>query len=208
MSLTVRNIHLEVTRSETTELNTRYLIFFMPGNPGIVGFYSKFLIALEAKLKKNIGNEFGHIDILGISHAGFECDGASSRSKPPVDMDGQVTHAEELLHLHLSEHGRTRSSGKWKIILIGHSMGAWTAMEMLRRFRERSSESTLSASSHAYDIVGLIGLFPGITHLAQSPAVDDLKVWRCSSLNKHRELTRPHSGCCGYLWPSMYLLSY
>lgn len=77
-------------------VDAEYLVLFLPGNPGLVGYYSKFLESLASSLgdssRKGVGDGetgFGStrrmearkpVSVLGISHAGFyvsggDCDG-------------------------------------------------------------------------------------------------------------------------------------
>lgn len=54
------------------------------------------------------------------------------------------------------------------VILIGHSVGSYIALEVLSRLRRRSSEASLKPSSKAK--LNAILLFPTVTHIAQSPS--------------------------------------
>ncbi|RDW74310.1 bifunctional triacylglycerol lipase/ester hydrolase [Aspergillus mulundensis] len=66
------------------------------------------------------------------------------------------------------------ASEKPKVILIGHSVGTYIAMEILRRHRERQNSGTASnAEGDAdadFDIVGGIMLFPTVLDIAKSPS--------------------------------------
>lgn len=87
--------------------DAEYLVLFLPGNPGLVGYYSKFLGSLASSLGdsggKGVGDgeaEFGvsrgrrrrkpvSVSVLGISHAGFYVPGDDG------DGDGGVVHEAE-----------------------------------------------------------------------------------------------------------------
>ncbi|EEP79388.1 predicted protein [Uncinocarpus reesii 1704] len=71
-----------------------------------------------------------------------------------------------------------------KVILLGHSMGAYISMEILRRRRERelkraaeTREAGMSSDSHSggdgeveMDIIGALMLFPAVVDIAKSPS--------------------------------------
>ncbi|KAF1850892.1 uncharacterized protein K460DRAFT_23576 [Cucurbitaria berberidis CBS 394.84] len=71
----------------------------------------------------------------------------------PLDIDGQLDFVESFLKDHAGPDTR--------VILMGHSLGAYLIMEMLRR--RRTHLGPLASS-----VVGAIGLFPAVVHLAQS----------------------------------------
>jgi pimeloyl-ACP methyl ester carboxylesterase len=72
--------------------------------------------------------------------------------KLPVSLDGQIEFAENLLKKHVQPDRR--------VILMGHSMGAYIFMEMIQRRRAQAKQ--------AGTIIGAIGVFPGVVHLARS----------------------------------------
>jgi hypothetical protein len=75
---------------------------------------------------------------------------------------------------------------KVKVTLIGHSVGAYIGMEVLRLWKEEhvphlAMESEALAGVEM-EIVSLIGLWPAITHIAESPSGRRLGVgafWLC-----------------------------
>ncbi|CAI6340705.1 unnamed protein product [Periconia digitata] len=141
--------------SHTSNTRAKYLIFFIPGNPGIIQYYSVFLKNLHEKLAHGLKPR---VDVLGITLAGFEC-GASEHQdvrnkakKFPLSIDDQIDFVERTL--------RDYTEPDTRIILMGHSFGVYIFMEMLRR-----RQSRLKTTGH---VIGAIGLFPGVVHLARS----------------------------------------
>ncbi|KAL4900186.1 hypothetical protein BDW74DRAFT_102804 [Aspergillus multicolor] len=60
---------------------------------------------------------------------------------------------------------------KPKVILVGHSVGTYMAMEILRRHRERRASGSSGNDEEAdFDIVGGIMLFPTVLDIAKSPS--------------------------------------
>lgn len=51
----------------------KYLIYFLPGNPGLVEYYRIFLKTLHEQLVHSLGGSDQRVDVLGITLAGFEC---------------------------------------------------------------------------------------------------------------------------------------
>ncbi|KAJ5649384.1 uncharacterized protein N7484_003107 [Penicillium longicatenatum] len=191
-------------------------VFFVSGNPGLIGYYHPFLSLLAQNLvdesqpqieTKNTTKKTS-FQIYGCSLGGFEI--------PPVAKHESVQNAKEghnknhlydlegqirFVHRKLVDlmHGNKRISAddagepklgsdpstpapKQKVILIGHSVGAYIAMEILRRHREgipniEALSSTGSATGHAdssssssFDIIGGVMLFPTVKDIAHSPS--------------------------------------
>ncbi|KAL4916791.1 hypothetical protein BDW62DRAFT_218427 [Aspergillus aurantiobrunneus] len=63
---------------------------------------------------------------------------------------------------------KQRQSPRPKVILIGHSVGTYMAMEILRRHRER--QETAASENNDFDIIGGVMLFPTVMDIASSPA--------------------------------------
>jgi pimeloyl-ACP methyl ester carboxylesterase len=71
----------------------------------------------------------------------------------PLGIDGQLDFVEGFLQHHAGPNT--------KVILMGHSLGAYLIMEILQRHQ---IPSTLTS----YSVIGAVGLFPAVVHLAQS----------------------------------------
>ncbi|KAF2086836.1 hypothetical protein K490DRAFT_43145 [Saccharata proteae CBS 121410] len=153
----------------------RYLIFFVTGNPGLIEFYFPFLQQLHRSLQKRVPD--ASFEVFGRSLSGFEVDDATARGHgypasvsgtgartPPFGLEAQIEGVEWSLWDHVRgvvEEGR-RESEVWReerprVVVVGHSVGAYIALEVCRRWREGPGS-----------IVGCVGLFPTVVDIAKS----------------------------------------
>ena len=145
------------------EETQEYLIFFMPGNPGVVSYYEPFLSRLHSLLvASNSDNARYHI--CAHSYRGFELSPYAEPPDCPFGLEQQIKYQEKLLLHHVKEHKAT--TGKIpKVILMGHSVGAYVLLELIRGHVEAVSENDVDD----FDLIGGILLFPTIADIAQSP---------------------------------------
>ena len=139
-----------------------YLIFFMAGNPGVIYYYEQFLSRLCALLQDTYPGK-AHFDIHGHSHQGFEEYANSTNIEQPADLNDQIEYQEELLYEHVEDH-RNATGRVPKVILMGHSVGSYVLLEIIRRHVEKIR----SDESKDFDLIGGILLFPTIAEIAQS----------------------------------------
>lgn len=165
-------------------------IFFISGNPGLIGYYHPFLSLLARYLADSAG-QTGSYQIYGCSLGGFEISddsqprtslSASSSSQQKTsagetrlyDLENQIRFVQQklvdLMNIRLSNP--PEPSRKCNIVLVGHSVGAYIAMELVRRHRE-AADRTASAD---FDIVGGVMLFPTVVEIALSPSGQKLTV--------------------------------
>ncbi|KAJ5688938.1 hypothetical protein N7462_003330 [Penicillium macrosclerotiorum] len=169
-------------------------IFFISGNPGLVSYYHPFLSLLGQHLspaqeeQKNgkhdtekSASSSPSIQIYGCSLGGFEVN-PESTSQKLYNLEDQIQFVHNKLETLMvtNKHASTSANGtpkpspasKHKVILIGHSVGAYIAMEILRRHREADSapESQAQNTSSDFDIIGGAMLFPTVMHIAASPS--------------------------------------
>ncbi|KAJ5417138.1 uncharacterized protein N7487_000688 [Penicillium crustosum] len=162
------NTFLTTTGSPSDQKTT---IFFISGNPGLIGYYHPFLSLLAKHLdepKEEYLTSLPSFQIYGCSLSGFEIDELHSSPSPnnavDLDLEGQICFAQGKLATLMGDESNGNGKGtRQKVILIGHSVGAYIAMEILRRHRETSPEST-------FDIVGGAMLFPTVKDIAASPS--------------------------------------
>lgn len=119
---------------------------------------------------------------------------ARSSINLPLDIDGQITFAEKILSNYVDENS--------SVILIGHSLGGYLVMEMLRRNQQRQSDSN---KERAFRIEGVIGICPALIHLAQSEGgikvnvrviFPDLETpYMLLILTEITQTSRPSNGC-------------
>lgn len=160
-------ISLPAGRTEkSSPTKPQYLIYFLPGNPGVVSFYQKFLSQLSEALKKS--KTAKGVEIFGTSLAGFECDAAVTAQHArqlPVDIDGQIAFAEEELSAYAKSYINNDLQNPVRVILVAHSLGAYLAMEILQHYRD--SLRATDVPNRKYRLVSAIGVFPALVHLAK-----------------------------------------
>ncbi|CAI7667411.1 unnamed protein product [Penicillium viridicatum] len=160
------NTFLTTTGSPSDQKTT---IFFISGNPGLIGYYYPFLSLLAKHLdepKEEHLTSLPSFQIYGCSLRGFEINEPQPSQNKVIDLDleGQICFVQgKLATLMGDEANGNGKATRQKVILIGHSVGAYIAMEILRRHREASPES-------AFDIVGGAMLFPTVKDIAASPS--------------------------------------
>lgn len=208
------------SKSDTT-------VFFVSGNPGLIGYYHPFLSLLAQNLvdgsqpqtqtETSSTTKKTSFQIYGCSLGGFDIpsdaeqnngkdgkDGEHGAKEHLYDLEDQIrfvhrklvdlmdlnnNSTDDVLGEPKSGSGFSIPAPKRKVILIGHSVGAYIAMEVLRRHREGipgietlSSEPDHgknladSTSSSSFDIIGGVMLFPTVKDIAHSPSGQKLTV--------------------------------
>lgn len=155
-------------------------IFFISGNPGLIGYYHPFLSHLTQNLAESSDQSKPAYQIYGCSLGGFEIDELPSSNNlnrqetktrrgesKLYDLEDQVRFVHQRLDIVMSGSGSNAPPNR-KVVLIGHSVGAYIAMEVIRRHRE---------SDVTFDIVGGVMLFPTVMDIAASPSGQKLTVW-------------------------------
>ncbi|MCJ1403168.1 hypothetical protein MMC11_006391 [Xylographa trunciseda] len=143
-----------------------YHVVFITGNPGCIGYYHSFLSLLADKITKKAVHIYGH------SLANFVDE---SRDRPShskiLGLQEQIDHIEERLKNYvnsLSLSMETDEAPKQsKIILVGHSVGAYIGLELLKRWREREK---LIGNIDKIRFCGYVGLWPTVTWIEKSPS--------------------------------------
>lgn len=189
---------------------TEISIFFISGNPGLISYYHLFLSLLAQNLATTEGpkgpTKAVPCQIYGCSLSGFEVENdqspvrsslqskkhdsqnGSRRAPEYYDLEDQIHFVHQKLADLMNVNSASNSehaSRRQKVVLIGHSVGAYIAMEILRRHREaafgsnsaaKSEPSNSSKASADFDIVGGIMLFPTVIEIAASPSGRKLTV--------------------------------
>ncbi|EED16821.1 conserved hypothetical protein [Talaromyces stipitatus ATCC 10500] len=141
-----------------------YHIFFLPGNPGLVEYYARFLLLLHSTLNHASSIQF---NIAGCSYAGFETEHSSleydNGGHKLYDIAEQVDYSLERLQDYINQTEEKQT--KAKVILIGHSFGTFVIAEMMKRIYTSSTKD----QQQNYEIIGNIHLFPPIPDIARSP---------------------------------------
>ncbi|KAH0610061.1 uncharacterized protein H6S33_012607 [Morchella sextelata] len=193
------------TSSTTTERET--YILFLPGNPGLIEYYRRFLGTLAALLARKV-------HVLGVSHAGFYSQQTAAREVVEGGGEGEGegegagkgywTLAEQVVQKvgivewivgggaagvgdgkgGLENEGKLAEGEKERrmrprVIIMGHSVGAYIAMETLRVLGEKREKRRAEgggedgAEGEAEDepeVFGGVMLFPTVVDIAKSPS--------------------------------------
>lgn len=108
---------------------------------------------------------------------------SSSGSGPRLyDLEEQIVFIQDVLERFVTESydGVYDASTKPRVILMGHSVGSYLAMEVLRRHREKKkkngNEKSTGTRSVDFDIIGGVMLFPTVVDIAKSASGQKLLV--------------------------------
>ncbi|GAA5986857.1 hypothetical protein JCM10908_000924 [Rhodotorula pacifica] len=135
---------------------TKLVILMVPGNPGLVSYYREFLPsirdALPAELKEQTAiHAIGH---LGHTPSATSAERRGFKPNAQATLEDQV--ADKVAYIdELAETYRFGEADAPKLILLGHSIGAWISLQMLKQ------RPSLVSAVHA--------LFPTISHMAKTP---------------------------------------
>lgn len=149
-----------------------YLLYFITGNPGLIGYYTTFLNTLASLLSQNDSSASADAansrkpayTVAGKSLLGFGT--ATQTTRPgPFNLEEVIEDAKSNV-LSAIQKGESENGTKYSgVILMGHSVGGYISLEVIRRLRA-SPPSTLSLKTTPIDA---ILLFPTVTHIAKSP---------------------------------------
>jgi len=164
----------------------RVLIFFIPGNPGLVEYYRHFLDIIRRQLttresKHNIGYY-----IHGASLAGFDVSPGSRQTLSnaqtlPLSLDEQVEDVYRRVKRTV-DRIRVRDSvqGELPVVLIGHSIGAYMVLQTANEWQTLAKQGPTKMKLSAG-----ICLFPTIYELALSPTGRQVGVRLPAAFTQH-----------------------
>ncbi|PVU92539.1 hypothetical protein BB559_003675 [Furculomyces boomerangus] len=160
-----RSFNVNGTLSEAllwpAKLPPRIVLLMIPGNPGLIAFYSEFLSAIH--------NQNPDIEIIGVSHQGhtiFEADSGELVVPSQVhSFNHQISHIKLLFKEITSIYSRN-STNKTdipapKFVLCGHSVGAYICQEVLKEYPQHVNK--------------VISLFPTVMHIQKTPNGQNLR---------------------------------
>lgn len=145
-----------------------FLIFMITGNPGLIDYYEPFLSTLHTLLCSSPSSVNSRFFICGNSLLGFNIRATDfkNQSSFPVRLQDQIENTEKALFSQIHKYRRATAKRNVfpKVILMGHSVGAYILLELISQHRKRIDEG-----QEDFDLIGGILLFPTITYLARSP---------------------------------------
>ncbi|ETS76890.1 hypothetical protein PFICI_10764 [Pestalotiopsis fici W106-1] len=140
------------------------LIFFISGNPGLIDYYSPFFESLRTLIDScpDLGSTRFHI--YGQDLAGFGEDDHKpfDGQNPPHDVEYQIKNSYDALSALRIEDGPKKSQPYDDILLMGHSVGSYIALQIFHRHLQDAS-----AAPHVHLKAGVL-LFPTIEHIGRS----------------------------------------
>jgi pimeloyl-ACP methyl ester carboxylesterase len=148
---------------------TTYIIYFLTGNPGLVEYYRTFLTHLYGVLTRDTAsNRDVEFQVYGRSYSGFEMrvqdiKTYKYRKIPPYGLQDQIRHAEDDV-VEVVEEVKDNGGKDVRVILVGHSVGSYIGLEIVRRLRAHG----LAGEDFETRISGVVGLFPTVMDIARS----------------------------------------
>jgi pimeloyl-ACP methyl ester carboxylesterase len=146
-----------------------YIIYFLTGNPGLVEYYRTFLTHLYGVLTRDTAsNRDVEFQVYGRSYSGFEMrvqdiKTYKYRKIPPYGLQDQIRHAEDDV-VEVVEEVKDNGGKDVRVILVGHSVGSYIGLEIVRRLRAHG----LAGEDFETRISGVVGLFPTVVDIARS----------------------------------------
>ena len=146
-----------------------YLIFLIGGNPGLISYYEPFLSRLHTLLSSSSVSQSAQFYVYANSLAGFDnAELANGKeTSEPVGLQEQIGNTEDLIYsqIRLHQKGGDLEDPAPKVILMGHSVGGYILLELIRQHKNRIE----SDDQGDFDLIGGILLFPTIVNIAKSP---------------------------------------
>lgn len=152
------------------------LCIFIPGNPGLISYYTEYLSELATKLAQD--DPPNKYTIFGLSHAGFNTSkeiqtilhvgkhGFETKTNKKTRYESRIHTLQEIINMEVDILEKIwQQRPGLKIVLMGHSVGGYILMEILRTLNERYDGKCMPGR-----ITGGILLFPTITHISKSPS--------------------------------------
>ncbi|KAI1463449.1 uncharacterized protein F4812DRAFT_248750 [Daldinia caldariorum] len=150
------------------------LIFFIPGNPGLIDYYESFLSTLRNLLDEAESLRHLRFHIYGQNLAGFADNDHEpfTSERPPYNLEDQIQHTLRALSGLRIDSGPRKGHPYDEVLLIGHSVGTYIALEL---FHQLLQDPILAP--HLNLGSGIL-LFPTIHHISSSPSGKKLDLLR------------------------------
>lgn len=160
------------------------IVYFISGNPGLISYYYPFFTFLSDKLQSLSSSsseekkDHHQFYIHGHSLAGFEVQPQSPLPTHYHNVEDQIQFIQHKLDSFVQATTTTQPSTarRPRVIIMGHSVGTYIAMEVIRRHRERQTSAHSNSSITDFDIIGGVMLFPTVMDIASSPSGKKLTV--------------------------------
>ncbi|GAA6007386.1 hypothetical protein JCM10207_006323 [Rhodosporidiobolus poonsookiae] len=134
---------------------TKLVLLFLPGNPGLVNYYTAFLSSLRNALPSPLRET---TEIYAVGHLGHSTapglEGRGFRPQEQASLDEQVEDKVRFVDELRGGALRVGQEGGARCVVLGHSIGAWVGMQLIK---QRPSLTALHM------------LFPTLSHMASTP---------------------------------------
>jgi pimeloyl-ACP methyl ester carboxylesterase len=130
-------------------------IIIFPGNPGGASFYTPFADALYSYFSTKELSDRIFVSVVG--HVSHSIESASSSSKIHSLQDQlryKITYITDIL----------KSNDSIQVVLIGHSVGAWLALEGASQLPEQYQKR----------VIGIVSLFPTLINIGTTRRAHEL----------------------------------
>lgn len=123
------------------------ILLFIPGNPGLVEYYTRFLQGIYEKVAST------SLEIIGVSHKGHSKNYHENDASDTTlySLEDQIQHKVDCIDTLIKENGPETN-----FVLVAHSIGSYISAEVLKR-RPR------------HNISRIIALFPALKDIAITP---------------------------------------
>lgn len=150
------------------------LVFFISGNPGLIDYYEPFFLALRRAIDETESLQNTRFQIYGQDLAGFNDNDHEpfTAQRKPYDLEYQIRHTLATLGKLRVESGPRVGCPYNEVLLIGHSVGSYIALELFHRLLRNQD-----LSPHLNLTSGIL-LFPTIHHISSSPSGRKLDLLR------------------------------
>lgn len=139
------------------------LLFMITGNPGISAFYTTFLTHLHEALTAD-PTITAPVFTSCPSLAGFDTSRTDPHGQRAIGIQAQIRHVEScLVDAVQAVRDKARSEQEPRVVLMGHSFGAYVLLEILRRRNEG-----VVMTAKAVDVRAGICITPGVVDIALS----------------------------------------
>lgn len=146
------------------------LIFFIPGNPGLVEYYRNFLDIVRRRLDAQTSSQDTQYHLHGASLAGFDV-GSGPRKIPvaaqglPLSLDAQVEDVYSRLETTTARlRAENDIKGDLSVVVVGHSIGAYMVLQTIAKWQRQAQQGPTNMT-----LAAGVCLFPTIYELALSP---------------------------------------
>ncbi|KAG2154661.1 hypothetical protein DEU56DRAFT_769645 [Suillus clintonianus] len=144
----IPSVHVHWWPCKRASVSPSTILLFIPGNPGIIDFYHPFLTAIHNQ------DRSGTLAILSHSHIGH--DPATEDLAPARRTSFNHALTFQIRNsLRIFDALTTSFGVNTRIVIAGHSVGSWVALQVLKL---RSAA-----------VSGVFFLFPTITNIAYTP---------------------------------------